>query len=455
MQFELERFQLSDAHLGIIFELLRHTDNVFIVGGAVRDVLGGIKPHDVDVATDLRPSDLSCIFGKKAQLTGNRFPTVRVKHQGVEIEVSTFRKEIGNQPGRKACTPVFSDSIVDDLARRDLTVNALALEVLTGKVFDEFAGAVDLDTKVVRFVGNPLDRISEDPIRILRAIRFRARIGGTFAPETLKALCSEEARQLFLDLVPKEQVKAEILKGLESPAPFSTFFTDLLEFGLLGDLFPEFLKAATLDGGKHHAETVLQHCLLVGDAFKVDDLNDPKDRLARLAAYLHDYGKPAAFDPETGRFSGHHAVGADLVRQLLLSLRFSQDETEFVCKLVQNHMRRPGTLKGVRRLVFELQDDLTYLLKLFDADSAGNLNPDNREDHDAQTERVREQIAEVTAVSPTFLVLNVNGFDLLKTFNLKPGPKVGELLKVAREFVLEDPALNERSVLLDLLKAHV
>ena len=450
----LEQFNLNDVHFGVLSQLLLRTENVFVVGGAVRDVLLGKTPHDFDLATDLHPDVVLALFGKKGKLTGQRFPTVRVKHEGVELEVSTFRKEVNKGTGRENCELTFADNVHDDLARRDLTVNALAFNVLTGEVLDNHNGLDDLNNRVVRFVGEALERVAEDPVRVLRASRFRSKLNADFSTETFQALCSNEAKELFLNLVPKEQVKAELVKALESPAPFSAFLKDLDAFGLLVDVFPELVKGVNLDGGPHHAETVFQHNLATGDAFVVDDFSDPKDVLARLAAFLHDYGKPAAQVEDSGKFTGHAEVGAELLRKDLLRLRFSLDEVDFVCKLVGAHMRRPKTLKGVRRLVTEFGDDLKFLLKLFRADAAGNFNRKSFDVHSAEADEWERLVAQVQAEKDSFLKVNVNGFDVQTTFTLKPGHKVGELLKKAKEFVLEDPEVNTKEKLLELLASN-
>lgn len=456
-QFDIENIGLGDNELGIIFSLLQNTDQVFIVGGAVRDLLLGKTPKDFDVATDLRPNDVICLFGnKKAKLTGNTFPTVRVKNGEAEIEVSTFRAEVGSSlNGDKTdCVVEFADNIHDDLARRDLVVNAIAINVLTGEVVDPFGGFEDIQNRTIRFVEDPHRRIAEDPTRLIRALRFRLKLDGTFDPTTKEALADESSKRLFLDNVPAEQIRAEILKGLATADGFSQFFTDLHDIGLLGDLFPEVENLINLDGGPHHNEDVFTHSLLVGDAFKIDDVDDVKDVLGKLAAFLHDVGKFVSFDPEKRSFIGHNETSAELIDQILTRFRFSNDEVAFVKKLVLNHMRVPNTLKGVRKLFAEFGDDIKFLLKLFRADILGNTKKDDeaREQAFARVLEIERLLEEVRAEQDSFLKLAVSGFDVINELGLKQGKIIGEVLGFLKEAVFENPELNDRETLLQLAR---
>jgi len=242
---------MNDDNISVVNKLLENSENVFVVGGAVRDVILGKKPHDFDIATDLKPVDIMKIFGEKSsKLTENVFPTVRVKHGNSEMEISTFRKEISTGVGdRNAVKVEHSDNIKDDLKRRDLTINALAINAKTGELVDPFGGKKDIKNKTIRFVENATERIKEDPLRYLRAIRFKLRIDGNYSEDTRKALASNEVKNLVLNNVSGERVKEELLKGVQSVEHFSGFFKDLNEFDMLNDLFPEVHKMVNHDGG--------------------------------------------------------------------------------------------------------------------------------------------------------------------------------------------------------------
>jgi len=226
----------------------------------------------------------------------------------------------------------------------------------------------------------------------------------------------------------------------------------LRDIGLLNDLFPEINRLIDLDGGRHHNEDVFTHCMMTGDAFKIEDPNDPKDVLGKLAAFFHDVGKFVSFDPEKRNFLGHADEGAKLIVDILSRLRFSNDEIAFVKKLVGNHMKFPHTLKGARKLMAEFGDDIKFLFKLFKADVDGNtlVNVQEKERALGLIAEVEGFVNEIQAEKDSFLKLAINGNDLIKEFNLKPGKLIGQLLNSLREVVFEDPAMNDRTILLKI-----
>jgi len=453
----LRKIGMRDNEIAIVNRLLEHTDNLYVVGGAVRDLLMGKKPHDFDLATNLHPSEIVGIFGEEhAKLTGNVFPTVRVRHGEAELEVSTFRKEIstGVEGDRNAFHVEYSHSIEDDLMRRDLTINALALHAKDGEVVDRFGGVDDIKNGVIRFVSDPYERLREDPLRYLRAIRFKLRIGGEYSPDTKQALGDPDVRQLFLDKVSSDRIREEVLKGVEGVQNFSGFFHDLHEFGMLEHLFPEVHTLVGHDGGPWHGEDVFTHSMLVGDNYGAVNTEDKRDILAKFSAYLHDIGKPASYDPKERTFYEHEKLGAEQVPEFLKRYRFSNEEISFVQSMVSNHMKKPTTEKGARKLYTELGDNVAYLIKLSKADSVSNLRKSAEElkrsaeaiaEFDSLIDRVKQERA-------SFEKINVNGNDIMKTFNIKPGPHMREYLDYAKDLVLEDPRNNDRNVLLESIR---
>lgn len=453
----LKKIGMNDNEIAIIDRLLEHTDQVYIVGGAVRDLLMGKIPHDFDVATNLRPDQIIELFGKDhAKTTGNVFPTVRVRSGESEIEVSTFRKEIstGVEGDRNAFKVEYADNIEDDLKRRDLTINSLALNAKTGKIVDAFGGVDDIKNRVVRFVDDPHERLREDPLRYLRAIRFKLRIGGKYAQSTKDALGHPDVKQLFMDRVSSDRIREELLKGAEGVSNFSGFFTDLHEFGMLEKLFPEVHDLIDHDGGPHHGEDVFTHSMLVGDNYGLPNTEDKRDILAKVSAYLHDIGKPTSYDPVERTFYDHENIGAEMVPDFLKRFRFSNDEVKFVQQLIANHMKKPTTLKGVRKLYTEIGDNVDYLIKLSKADSKSNLR--KTEDEIVKSMSVLDEVAalidQARNEKASFTKINVNGNDLMTEFKLKPGPHLKDMLEYAKDLVLEDPSRNDKKFLIESIR---
>lgn len=453
----LRKIGMSNNEIAITNELLKHTDKVYVVGGAVRDLLMGKKAHDFDLATDLQPQQLIDIFGTDfAKLTGNVFPTVRVRHGDAELEVSTFRREIstGDVGDRNAFKVEYSDNIDDDLMRRDLTINALAINAKTGDLVDKFGGADDIQNRTVRFVSDAMERLKEDPLRYLRAIRFKLRIDGDYAETAKLALGSEEAKKLFLDKVSSDRIREELLKGVEGVEKFSGFFKDLHEFGLLQDLFPEIHEMVDHDGGPWHGEDVFTHSMLVGDHYGKADPDDKRDVLGKFSAYLHDVGKPASYDKEQRTFYEHEHIGAEKIPDFLKRYRFSNDEVKFIQLMVANHMKKPTSLKGVRKMFTEVGDNYQYLVKISKADTMSNLRKTDEEvQHSLGViNEIESLIERVRSEKSTFEKINVNGNDLMTEFGLKPGPHLKEMLEFAKDLVLEDPVNNNKEFLVESIR---
>ncbi len=453
----LRKIGMNDNEIAITNQLLKHTDKVFVVGGAVRDLLMGKKPHDFDLATNLRPQQIIDIFGvDSAKLTGNVFPTVRVRHGDAEIEVSTFRREIstGKEGDRNAFKVEYSDNVEDDLMRRDLTINALAINAKTGDLIDRFGGAEDIKNKTIRFVNNAMERLKEDPLRYLRAIRFKLRINGNYSEDTKLALSSEDAKNLFLDKVSSDRIREEILKGIEYVNEFSGFFKDLNEFGLLKDLFPEIHEMVEHDGGPWHREDVFTHSMDAGDNYGEVDSEDKWDVLGKLSAYLHDFGKPAAYNKCERTFHEHESIGAERIVDFLKRFRFSNDEIKFVQIMIANHMRKPTTLKGIRKLFTEIGDNYKYLVKLSRADILSNHRKTN--DEIKQSVRIIDEIEcmikRVRLEQESFQSIDLNGHDLMAEFSLKPGPHLKKMLEFAKDQVLEDPKRNNKDILIESIR---
>ncbi len=424
--------------------------DAYIAGGAARDMLCGEKPMDYDVVTDAPYEIVKALFqNRKVSLVGESFKVCIVDG----VEVATYRKDTYFGLSNKNCEIKEANSIEEDLARRDLTINAIAVCPYTGDVVDHHGGIDDLRNRVIRFTGNPKDRIYEDPCRILRACRFLAKIQGTFDPETRQAL--EKHRKLVLHYVAPERIRLEILKALKYPKA-SLFFDALHEIDLLQDIFPGLDACYGHAGGPYHDETLDQHFKAVGDYLTI------RKPLLRLCGYLHDIGKPpaAAMVDQKLNFIGHERLGAEMVINELENLRFSRKEVIYVSHLIRHHMRSVDaniSNKAVRRLLKKLKDDGVdwkdwLMLKV--ADSMGNAKKTTRPaDIGRMVLKIWRQLkpmAENTALSINDL--KVNGNDLKEAFDLDTGPEIGRLLAKLLDRVLDDPKLNSRSRLLRLAK---
>ncbi len=320
-------------HEAIVFRLCLCGYEAYITGGAVRDLLMGKEPLNFDVVTNARPDEIAAVFSKeKVEEVGRSFNVTLVNG----IEVASYRQVAPHRVRHQGCHVSLLESLRQDLEQRDLTFNSMAFCPYTGDLIDPFGGKGDLAERLVRFVGDPRQRILEDPDRIVRACRFAAYLNGSFETQTFQAL--RDMAELTAKVAP-ERLRLEVKKALQIRQA-SRFFRDLQRIGILNRLFPSLAECVGQDGGRHHGEDVFEHCLLVGDAIS------SRCWLTRLAGYLHDVGKPAsAVMDDQGRavsFIGHESIGARLVERDLRALKFSSRETAFITNLVQVHMHDAG-----------------------------------------------------------------------------------------------------------------
>ena len=321
----------------------------WLVGGCVRDLLLGRPPKDYDVSTDARPDRILDLFPNSAQV-GVQFGIVLVRADFVQVEVATFRSDHEYSDGRRPGRVRFETDPRQDVLRRDFTINGLLLDPFTGEVLDFVAGRPDLEARSVRAIGDPETRFREDHLRLLRAVRFAARLGFTVEAATLEAIGRLHA---LIRTVSAERVRDELVRILTEGGARRGF--ELLErTGLLGDLLPEVaaMRGVAQPPEFHPEGDVWVHTLLL-----LEQLRDPTPTLA-LGALLHDVGKPPTFRvADRIRFDGHVEEGVKLASAILDRLRFSRDQADRVEALVANHMRfadahrmKPSTLKRFLRL---------------------------------------------------------------------------------------------------------
>jgi len=419
------------------------------VGGTARDVLlGRTRDPVADVATSLTPDEVIARF-TRVEPVGIAHGTVLVIEPEVTLECTTFRREHAYTDARRPDRVTFTDDPLEDLARRDFTVNALAYDPATGELLDPFGGALDLERGVLRAVGEPAERFHEDALRPLRAARLAAVLGLEVEPATAAAMATalERAR-----LIAVERVRVELERLMRADAP-STGFELLRRAGLLALWLPELDACAGVPQNRFHAYDVYEHSLRACDAA-------PAGRpVVRWAALLHDVGKPATRVIRRGdaTFYGHDVVGAGLADTLLQRLRFPSTERERIVHLVRHHMfdfRRDWTDAALRRWLRKVGVDA--VADLFDLRLADEIATGMSRGHPVVLDEMRRRIARLLDERHALTVhdLAVDGRDVMDTLGIPPGPRVGEELEALLEQVLEDPALNRREALLARLAAR-
>jgi len=419
----------------------------WIVGGCVRDLLRGEPAKDWDVATDARPDDVIKLF-KKVIPTGLQHGTVTVVKKGVHYEVTTLRGEGAYTDGRRPDTVELIDDIEKDLARRDFTINAMALDPVDGHLIDPFGGRHDLASKVIRAVGDPNERFAEDGLRVLRAARFSATLAYGIDPATERAMGSPRSRDTFRR-VSAERVRDEWLKAMRAARP-SIAFEAMRRTSLLAITCPELLESVGCEQNRYHAFDVWGHAMACLDACKPEPI-------LRMAALLHDVAKPRAraFSDKTSdyTFYEHERIGAEMAEPILTRLKFSNDERARITALVRHHLicySDDWTDAAVRRWVRRITPELApELYELGSADARGK-GVDASADL-ASIERLRARVETMIAAGAAFSArdLALNGNDLMRELGIAPGRVVGEILAELVERVIDDPALNERQLLIE------
>lgn len=433
MNFREKLNRIPFKEFRIWTDLIKAGFDTFLVGGGVRDIILDNTPKDWDFATSATPSQIREVFkghGFKINLVGATFGVVIID----DIEVATFRGDKYFGGGDKDVEITYVDSIEEDLKRRDFTFNALALS-LNGDLIDPHNGFRDLTDgrrPLVRFVGDADKRIDEDPNRIFRALRFATTLGAQLTSDTIKAI---ERNLIRVGLVAPERIRLELLKVLETADNPSYFWVLLNSTGILEDIFPEFTKTVGHDHGEHHSEDVWTHSLIAGDRVS------KRFPLIRLAAFLHDVGKPRSYDPDGRTFYQHHTHSADIIREWMTALTFSNDEIRYVVNLVLVHMdgNRGMTAKARRKLKNKLgRYDLQWrdYVRLRIADRAGN------------TARKVFSLGEIKDYVEIFTIeeeipvtvqhLDLKGGEIIRIFNLTPGPIVSKVQEELLNHILEE-----------------
>ena len=419
-----------------------------MVGGCVRDTLRGQRVHDWDVATTARPEKVQKVF-RKVIPTGIDHGTVTVLWKGQPYEVTTLRGEGAYSDGRRPDHVVFVEDIDRDLARRDFTVNALAYDPVDGQLVDPFGGLTDMRDKVLRAVGEPIERFQEDGLRILRGARFVATLDFELDADTEAAF--RGALDTFRKVSP-ERVREEWMKAMKAEAP-SRAFEVMRRTGILEVTYPELLEQVGCEQNQWHAYDVWNHTMRVLD----ESAADPVERIASL---LHDVAKPRtrAKSDKTGdwTFYHHEKVGADMAERWLRDYRFSNQERELVVGLIRHHLICYGsewTDAAVRRFIKRVGPDrVDPLLRLGEADALGKGR--NVEEELAALKELRGRIDKTIEEGNALTTqdLAVSGKDVIEQLEGGAGPIVGEILRTLLDRVIEDPSLNTRDKLMPMVE---
>lgn len=439
---EEKQFEIPKEARAICAVLKLSGYEAYLVGGCVRDMIAGVEPKDWDITTNARPEQIQELFPESVY--ENSFGTVAVKTESEDpklkiVEVTTFRVEGKYSDKRHPDEVKFADKVEDDLSRRDFTINAMAYDINANNVVDPYGGREDLDAKVIRTVGDPGKRFEEDALRLMRAVRFAAEFGFVIEEYTEEALHKNAG---LLEMIAKERIRDEFVKIIMT-AKAVEGVEELERAGLLQFIMPELRDGIGVGQNEHHIYSVWEHNLKsLGYAVKQNYALE-----IRIAALLHDVGKPKTKygDGIKSTFHNHEMVGARLATRMLDRLHFSKHITEQVIHLVRYHMfyYNVGEVSpaGVRRFLARVgPESIDDLIKVREADRIGSGVPK------AVPYKLRHLLFMIEKVkrdpiSPK--MLKINGEEIMQVLGIKPGPKIGKILAILLEEVIDDPFMNE------------
>lgn len=457
----------------VINELKKTGFEAYIVGGCVRDVLRGAKPKDWDIATNAKPEEIGEIFlrsftdnkfGTVTVLTGSEDPTLK------EIEITTYRIDEKYSDKRHPDKIRWAKNIKEDLARRDFTINAMAMgielrlsmkraplaqiygeaaggvypgEQLKIKIIDPFSGKKDLENKIIRAVGKAEDRFNEDALRMMRAVRFATILDFKIEEKTAQAI---KKNSLWLQAIAKERIRDEFLKIIM--AEKAADGVELLrKLNLLKYIIPELEEGYGVTQNKHHLYEVYEHSLLSLKYAAKRKFN----KYVRLASLFHDIAKPRTKEGEgpDATFYGHEIVGTKMTIQILNRLKFPKKDIEKIAKLVRYHLfyYHPDEVGegSVRRLLRQVgSENIEELLQVRMCDRIGSGCP---KAEPYKLRYLRYVIEKVSQDPITVKMLKINGNDVMRILAIRPGPKIGQILDVLLSKVLNDPQQNEKKYL--------
>lgn len=435
------QFKLPSLVKKVLTDLGEAGFKAYVVGGGVRDLLTQTPVKDWDFTTDASPEQIQKLFVDNYY--DNSFGTVGVKLDETVFEITTFRTESGYSDRRRPDKVAWGKTIKEDLQRRDFTINAIALSLSNGKleIVDPYGGQKDLKDKVIRAVGDPNKRFSEDALRMLRAIRIASQLGFIIETKTLKAVVKNSS---LINQISPERVRDELIKIIASPFPKEGIKL-MFNAGLLDHILPELIATRDVAQAGHHTKDVWNHSL---DALAACPSPHP---IVRLATLIHDIAKPVVKSSREGKeitFYNHEVVGARMAKTIARRLKLSKHDTDLLWLLVRWHMFQyepKMTDKAIRRFIKRVgRENIGNMIMLRVGDRVGGGSK-------ASSWRLREfqeRIAQVLHKPFEINDLKVNGNDVMKILNLPPGPRIGEILKKLFNEVLDDAKKNDREYLL-------
>ena len=416
---------MLQAASNIVKTLQKARYEAVFCGGAVRDMLLDIEPKDIDIATSATPTQIESLF-ERTKTVGKAFGVVLVRFCDYEFEVATFRNDGNYSDNRRPDSVTFS-TMIEDAQRRDFTINAMFYDTSRTKVIDYVGGKEDIAFKLIRFVGNADDRIKEDNLRLLRAIRFALRFDFDFERFTFSAI-KRHAR--LVKNVALERIKEEFVKMIMIGKP-RRMFKLLLDTGLMQQILPEVVEmVGSPQNPKHHREgDVMEHVILVMEKLIGQSLE------LQLAGMFHDIGKPRTLVFEDGQPTnkGHDKVGAEMTEEIMLRLKFSNEEIELVKNLVSDHMKH-HIVKEFRKSTLKRYMSLPYFNDLMILNEADTLSASGDMEHiEFLKEKMNEWEPEIIHPKTSL----ISGRDLIK-LGFKPGPIFGTILREVEELQLEE-----------------
>lgn len=438
---------MIDAPISVmkIIETLEQAGfEAYAVGGCVRDSLLGRNPSDWDITTSARPEQVKALFSHTID-TGIQHGTVTVMLEHVGYEVTTYRIDGEYEDSRHPKEVIFTPLLTEDLKRRDFTINAMAWNPRAG-IIDEFGGMEDLDEGIIRCVGSPEERFSEDALRMMRAVRFSAQLGYEIEPATKAAI-----RKLAPNLkhVSAERIQVELVKLVESMHP--DYLRVAYETCITKVVLPEFDRCMKTEQHNPH------HCYTVGEHILHSMLAIPSNRYLRLAMLLHDIAKPEkkrTDEQGIDHFHGHQEASEEMAKVILRRLKFDNETIRIVSKLIGFHdYRFPAERRSVRRAVWKVGGDLfPMLLQVKEADTMAQSLYE-REEKLEWIARVGELYQEILKDKECLSLkdLAVTGRDLIQA-GCAPGPELGRILNKMLQDVLEHPEHNNKEYLLQSIR---
>jgi len=440
-----------------IIEILKNAGHeAYWAGGCVRDMLLGIKPKDFDIVTSAKPDEIEQLLEKTIPI-GKEFGVILAIKNGHHFEIATFRSDSGYSDGRRPDAIEFTHA-EEDAQRRDFTINAIFYDPIEDKIMDYVGGQTDMRDKLLRFIGNAEERIKEDHLRILRAVRFKNNFDMQYHPDTYQAI---KKQVKLVNKISKDRIRDELNKMITGNNP-GRAFQELFEIGALELIIPELCKLKGLAQPlQYHQEgDVWDHSIRALEALtnEEDDPNplpeQPSTIALKWATFMHDIGKYDTFsvDDERIRYDAHSEVGAEIARKILNRLKFPKKIVDRVSWLIEHHMMVVPLFEmpaGRRRHWF-LDPGFPELLEVYRADAMGII-PMNLDYYEKMKKLYNHEIAKLKLMPKQL----ISGEAVMEILNLQEGQRIGEILKDLREQQLDHKIKNSKEAIAYLKEKYL